>query len=180
MSALGSGPMDTSFRSRASFGRRIEYWIIGQMLKHRLDVYVPLVDDFGIDAIIRKSDGTFIEVQIKARSENVRYGSAARFSAISHPEKRDNYFFIFYSEILKSTWILSSEEFIDEARQNKSGKNQGKRSIVFGLTRNQGSTGGHREVKNTKFDKYLDDNFSRFREAGAVVMPETPSQNDEI
>jgi len=34
----------------------MEYWIIGRMLKEGLDVYVPLVDDFGIDAIIRKKD----------------------------------------------------------------------------------------------------------------------------
>jgi hypothetical protein len=31
------------------------------MLKEGIDLYVPLVDDFGIDAIIRKPDGTFIE-----------------------------------------------------------------------------------------------------------------------
>jgi hypothetical protein len=54
-----------AFRHSAGFGRRMEYWLIGQMLKEGLDVYVPLVDDFGIDAVIRKDDDEFIEVQIK-------------------------------------------------------------------------------------------------------------------
>ena len=47
-----------TFRNSAAFGKRIEYYIIGLMLKEGLDVYIPLVDDFGVDAIIRKSDGT--------------------------------------------------------------------------------------------------------------------------
>src|SRR5271165_5763589 len=84
--------MPIAFRHTAGFGRRMEYWIIGRMLKEGLDVYVPLVDDFGIDAIIRKRDNTFIEVQIKARSSTVASGDAALFAAIVHPEVRPNYF----------------------------------------------------------------------------------------
>ena len=41
------------------------------MQKEGLDVYMPLVDDFGIDAVIRKPSGEFIEIQIKARSKDV-------------------------------------------------------------------------------------------------------------
>jgi hypothetical protein len=47
--------MAMTFRHSAGFGRRMEYWLIGQMLREGLDVYVPLVDDFGIDAVIRKA-----------------------------------------------------------------------------------------------------------------------------
>ena len=36
------------------------------MLKEGVDVYVPLVDDNAIDAVIRKSNGSFVEIQIKA------------------------------------------------------------------------------------------------------------------
>jgi hypothetical protein len=66
--------MAITFRHTAGFGRRMEYWLIGQMLREGLDVYVPVVDDFGIDAVIRKADNSFIEVQIKARSRNVIEG----------------------------------------------------------------------------------------------------------
>lgn len=115
-----------TFRHSAGFGRRMEYWIIGRMLREGLDVYVPLVDDFGIDAVIRKADNTFIEVQIKARSRDVADRDAALFAAIYHPEIRPNYFFVFYSERLDATWIMSSEEFVAEAVQNKTGNNVGK------------------------------------------------------
>ncbi len=67
------------------------------MLKERLDVYLPLVDDFGIDAVVRKPTGEFIEIQIKARSKEVAFGDAALFAAINH-ELRENYYFVFYSE----------------------------------------------------------------------------------
>ena len=77
------------FRHSAGFGKRMEYWIIGKMLKEELDVYVPLVDDISVDAVIRKHDNTFIEVQIKARSKDVKFGDAALFAAILH-EQRDN------------------------------------------------------------------------------------------
>ena len=46
----------------------MEYWIIGQMLKEGLDVYVPIVNDDATDAVVKRPDGSFIEVQIKARS----------------------------------------------------------------------------------------------------------------
>jgi hypothetical protein len=58
--------MPITFRHSAAFGRRMEYWLIGRMLREGLDVYVPLVDDFGIDAVIRKQNNQFVEVQIKA------------------------------------------------------------------------------------------------------------------
>lgn len=146
------------FRHSAGFGKRIEYWIIGNMLKEGLDVYVPLVDDFGIDAIIRKDDGTIIEVQIKARSKHVVFGDAALFSAITH-DQRDNYYFIFYSERLDKTWIMSSDEFIAESVVNKSGVNTGKRSIWF----NGRNTREKTEHPKPKFDRYLADNFERFK-----------------
>src|SRR6266571_3759234 len=85
------------FRHSAGFGKRIEFWIIGRMLKEGLDVYVPLVDDNAIDAVVRRTDGSFLEVQIKARSIDVVAGDAGLFAAISHA-LRENYWFIFYSE----------------------------------------------------------------------------------
>jgi len=65
--------MDTpkSFRNSAAFGKRMEYWIIGRMLKKGLDVYVPLVDDHAVDAIVKRRDGSTALIQIKARSKEV-------------------------------------------------------------------------------------------------------------
>ena len=150
-------PMDgKSFRHLAAFGKRIEYYIIGLMLKEGLDVFLPMVDDDAIDVVIKRPDSKFVEVQIKARSRDVKFGDAGLFAAIPH-EYRPNYWFVFYSERMDKMWILSSAEFIKEAVQNKSGKNFGKRSIWFNGKNTKAST----EHVKPQFQKYLATNFSR-------------------
>ncbi len=64
------------------------------MLKEGLDVYVSMVDDDAVDILIKRSDGSFISVQIKARSKKVVFSDAALFVAIPH-EQRNDYWFIF-------------------------------------------------------------------------------------
>jgi len=154
--------MTKRFRHSAGFGKRIEYWVIGLMLKEGIDVYVPLVDDDAIDAVIKKHDGTFIEVQIKARSKTVKMGSGALFAGIPH-EPRMNYFFVFYSERLETFWILSSQEFIKEAVRNKSGENVGLRSIWFNGKRKNKETGEYKEHIHERFKKYIVTDFSKFK-----------------
>ena len=151
--------MSTSYRHAAAFGKRIEYYIIGLMLKEGLDVYMPLVDDDAIDAVIKKPNGSFVEVQIKARSKDVMFGDAALFAALKH-EYRPNYWFVFYSERMDKTWILSSKEFIKESNQNKRGKNIGMRSIWF----NGKNTNEQKEHVKPQFEKYLANNFNRIIE----------------
>lgn len=126
-----------------------------------LDVYIPLVDDHGVDAIIKKEDGTFIEIQIKARSSEVRLGDAALFAAIEH-EKRKNYYFVFYSERLDATWILSSEEFLNECVTNKNGKNVGKKTIWLNGMKTDKKTGEKKEYCKPQFLKYQVWDFKRF------------------
>ena len=43
---------DKSYRHKASFGKRIEHYLIGQMLKEGLDVYIPMIDDDGEDVAV--------------------------------------------------------------------------------------------------------------------------------
>jgi hypothetical protein len=138
----------------------MEYWIIGKMLKEGLDVYVPLVDDDAIDAVVRRKNGTFVTVQIKARSKTVLDGDAALFAAIPH-ELRENYWFVFYSERMDMTWIMTSEEFIQEANQNKNGKNVGKRSIWFNGKKKDKTTGIPTEYCKPQFEKYVVKSFER-------------------
>lgn len=151
-----------SFRDSASFGKRMEHYLIGLMLKEGLDCYLPLVDDFGIDLVIRKQNGEFIEVQIKARSNTVADGDAALFAAMTH-EQRDNYFFVFYSERLDKMFIMSSEEYLKECTTNKTGKNTGKHSIWFNGNRMNKEKGNKEEYVRPKFEKYIAEDFSRFK-----------------
>ncbi len=115
--------MAIPFRNTAAFGKRMEYWMIGRMLKEGLDLYLPLVDDDAIDAVVRRPDGKFVTVQIKARSKDVIEGDAALFAAIPH-EIRENYWWVFYSERMDMTWIMTSMEFVKASVQNKTGKEQ--------------------------------------------------------
>ena len=147
------------FRDLASFGKRMEYKIIAEMLLEDLDIYMPLVDDDAIDAVVKKPDGSFVEVQIKARSEGVKFGTAALFAALTH-RPRKNYWFIFYSESMKKKWILSSKEFIKESSQNKKpAKNEGKRSIWF----NGKNTKTKKEHVKPQFEKYVTTSFDRIK-----------------
>jgi len=154
-------PANTSFRNSAAFGKRMEYWIIGRMLKEGLDVYIPLVDDHAVDAIVKRHDGTTALVQIKARSKAVIAGDAALFAAIPHEEVRLNYWFIFYSERMDTTWIMTSEEFNREAVRNKTGKNIGLRSIWFNGKKTNKSTGVVEEHCKPQWQKYVATDFSR-------------------
>jgi hypothetical protein len=155
--------MAIPFRHSAGFGKRIEFWIIGQMLKEGLDVYLPLVDDDAIDAVIRRSDGSFVTVQIKARSKDCIPGDAALFAAIPH-ELRVDYWFVFYSERMNMMWIMSSEEFIKESAQNKTGKNKGKRSLWFNGRKRDKATGLVTEHCKPQFLRYVAKDFGRLKQ----------------
>lgn len=87
----GTEYMGIAFRHTAGFGKRMEYKIVGDMLMEGLNCYLPLVDDHGVDCVIKKQDGIFIEIQIKARSREVTFGDAALFSAIEHSETPNFY-----------------------------------------------------------------------------------------
>lgn len=145
------------------------------MLKEGLDVYIPLVDDNAIDAVIRRPNGQFVEVQIKARSEECAPGDGALFAAIPH-ELRHNYWFVFYSERMGKMWIMTSEEFIREAVQNKTGKNAGKRTIWFNGKRRNKTTGIFDEHVYPRFEKYVATSFDRIlsEDPTGETAPEPP------
>ena len=136
------------------------------MLKDGLDVYLPLVDGDAIDAVV-KTDGSFVEVQIKARSRDCIFGCAALFAAMTH-DHRHGYWFVFYSERIDTIWLLSSQEFLKESVQNKTGKNAGRRSIGF----NGKNTKEQSEYCRPQYQKYVVRNFDRIlRESPDVYDP---------
>ena len=47
--------MGIAFRHSADFGKRMEYNLVGKMLMEGLDVYLPLVDDHGVDCVTGKN-----------------------------------------------------------------------------------------------------------------------------
>jgi hypothetical protein len=158
-------------RSSAAFGKWIEFWVISRMLKENMRVYLPVLDDDAIDAIVKREDGTTALVQIKAASKTVKFGDAAGFAAIRQEKVRKDYWFVFYSEGLDKMWIMTSEEFTHVASRNMTGKNIGDWSIWFNGRQTNPETKQPEEIPLAKFDRYLAADFSR-------IAANTPASED--
>ena len=117
-----------SYRNTASFGKRQEYSAIAELLKRELDVYMTLVDDQGIDCIIRINNKKYLDIQIKARSKDAKNWNF--FPALSF-KPRSNFYFIFYTEKNNSFWVISSRDIKKLGRENKTGKHKGKISLTL-------------------------------------------------
>lgn len=135
------------FRHSASFGKRQEFVLMSELLKRGFDVYMTLVDDQGIDCIIRKDEQCFIDIQIKARSEVAKQGCT--FAAMT-VKPRSNYFFMFYTESTDTVWVVPSVELKKLCYTNANGKNSGKSSIIFPKS--------EKSTRWKAFGKYRDEN----------------------
>jgi hypothetical protein len=122
-----------SYRHSASFGKRQEYVAIAELLRRGYDVYMTLVDDQGIDCIVRQGPNKYIDVQIKARSKNIVPGNAGHFPLLPIDKPRWNYVFIFYSEHIDTYWVIPSTHMVKDGfcNHNKSGPNKGKYRIML-------------------------------------------------
>lgn len=138
-----------SFRSSSSFGKRQEYIAVAELLRRGHDVYMTLVDDQQIDCVIRQEkDGQlrYLDIQIKARSFDAK--NPGLFAAMEVRSPRENFYYIFYSESANMYWIIPSIELVEEAHQNKDGKNKGKYSITFA------NAGSKKTNPRPRFAKY--------------------------
>lgn len=136
----------TSYRSSASFGKRQEFVVIAELLKRNFDVYLTLVDDQGIDCIIRLNQEQYVDIQIKARS--IRAKNWNRFAGMQI-DPRDNYFFIFYIEVTDTFWIIPSKAVAENSTKLKSGENMVKYTLTFPKTDDS--------EKAKRFDQYKGD-----------------------
>ena len=148
-----------SYRDSASYGKRQEYRAVSKLLERDFDVYMTLVDDMGIDCVLRINDKRYLDIQIKARSANINEKNFGYFPLLTVPEKRNNYFFIFYVEKIKEYWVIPSEDVIKLAdakgsciNKAKSGKNIGKYAVrVTGIKNGQA-------IPKKQFDNYRGEN----------------------
>lgn len=141
------------FRSTASYGKRQEYKAIAKLLELKFDVYATLVDDQGIDCILRIPGGIrYLDIQIKARSKTCALKNRGYFPLLPIIHPRNNYFFIFYSEEIDTYWILPSLDIVRMANEvgtnvsvNRQGSNAGKYAV---------RTAGSKCNPLPQFDKY--------------------------
>lgn len=68
---------------------------------------------------------------------------------------------MFYSERMEKMWIMTSNEFIAAAVQNKSGKLAGVRSIWFNGRRRNATTRLHEEHVHPRFQRFVATDFRR-------------------
>lgn len=112
-----------SYRNTASFGKRQEYSVVAELLKRGFDVYMTLVDDQGIDCVVRLDNKRYLDIQIKARSKDAKQWNV--FAAMTF-KPRKNLYFIFYTEKNNTFWTIPSSRVKALGFTNKSGKNEGK------------------------------------------------------
>ena len=109
------------YRNKVSLGKRQEYVAIAELLRRGFDIYIPVVDDQGIDCVIRRGDKDYVELQIKARSEDCQPKNAGKFTGLKIPEPRENYFFLLYSHQAQTCWVFCSTELVALATENNVG-----------------------------------------------------------
>lgn len=136
MAASGSRGTDRrSFRDSASFGKRQEFVAIAELLRRGYDVYQTLVDDQGIDCIVRserKRVPRYIDIQVKSRSRDTVARDWAFYNLGSLPTPRANYLFMFFAERTGGFWIIPSLDLQTMAYTKKSGKHVGDKTIRLG------------------------------------------------
>lgn len=84
------------------FGKHCEHLVFAELLKRGLDTYLPIVDDKGVDCIIRNNNGTHLDIQIKGREPRWKFN-------FGYVESRPNYFFILYPPD-KNFYVVPSSE----------------------------------------------------------------------
>jgi len=143
------------YRDTASFGKRQEYSVVAELLKRNFDVYMTLVDDQGIDCVVRLNHEKHLDVQIKARSKQAQQWN---FLATLDFQIRDNSYLIFYTEQNNCFWVVPSKDVAKLGITNKSGKNLGKTSLALPKS--------DKGPKSAKFEKYKNENgFNLLRRA---------------
>lgn len=150
------------FRSSASFGKRQEFVVFGELLRRGFDVYLTLIDDQQIDCIVRfdRDPPVYIDIQIKARSKTAK--APGTFAAMEIKKPRANLFYIFYSEAAGCHWVMPSLDIVQKANRNKSGQNAGRYRLLFTNTSTKGVVS-----PRPKWASYQD-NFDLIEKAAAA------------
>ena len=115
-------------------GKSTEWMVLSMLLAENREVYMPAVDDHGVDLIVRTlaynpgaastdpSHYEFQEIQVKSLSTG---GLFAAIKCVPRP----NYWFVFYIKDINRLWLVNSMDFCRLASRNSKGANIGKYSF---------------------------------------------------
>jgi hypothetical protein len=101
VSARGAGTI--------SVGKIGELHVFVELLRRGVNPYVPLVDTEGVDAVVRRPDGSFLEIQVKA----IRTPQTPRWFQVQRLQPRNNYFIVCVALATDpiETWVIPSHSF---------------------------------------------------------------------
>lgn len=120
-------------KSKFALGKATEYKVASIFLDADCEVYLPAVDDHGVDMLLippknlndmlslppevaqelyKAGQSGILEVQVKSLS------TGGLFAAISCPNPRPNYFYVFYIRSIETYWLIPSLDFVKIASQN--------------------------------------------------------------
>ena len=105
--------------SSIEIGKAGEFRVVSEILKRGGDVYLPAADTRGVDAIVRKKDGSFLEVQIKTHSTDYM---ANWFDVYDVDQYETDRFVIIGVNMLvepPEIWIFPADVFIEYGTRSK-------------------------------------------------------------
>jgi hypothetical protein len=102
---------------RLTKGKQGELYVFGELLRRGVIPYVPLVDTEGVDAIIRRAGGTYLELQIKT----VATSKTPRWFQVQNLRPRHGYFIVCLALATEpiETWIIPSFTFKNHATYSR-------------------------------------------------------------
>jgi len=121
-------PKSAAVLSKKSFGTAVELYVASCLVGMGLDVYAPLVDDRGVDLLIRRADGSTDEIQVKAVSDG-RWFQVARRDLPTSAEHARHWVLGVEGDL--TTWVFPARVFFDDRIASKSRSSTGRH--VFDL-----------------------------------------------
>ena len=99
--------------SSIEIGKAGEFRVVSEILKRGGDVYLPAADTRGVDAIVRKKDGSFLEVQVKTHSTDYMANWFDVYDVDQH--ETDRFVIIGVNMLVEppEIWIFPAEAFMD-------------------------------------------------------------------
>lgn len=88
-------------------GKGAEFLVFGELIRRGVDLYIPIVD-IGIDALVRRNNGTFSEIQIKSTEAEEQAGYFNVDDLDNHPQDK---FFIICVD-------MNEENYLEKGKPN--------------------------------------------------------------
>ena len=106
--------MEITPAQKGKFG---ELWVFGKLIDKGVNVYTPMVDEEGVDAIIHKKNLSLVEIQVKSTRAKNQAGYFNVKASKLNPKK--NFFIVCVDmneakSIVKgkpNIWVLSAKDF---------------------------------------------------------------------